>query len=120
MESKIINKQGNLTEEFKDVKVFLFEGNDAVESSVIITNNESYDIPHKNLLDFRYDTFSPIMEENNISMFIEPNEKIFNVMGRTDDFDGKQIGTSISFIGEDYDKFINLMRKIIEYEDKKA
>jgi hypothetical protein len=116
METKIVNKQGELTKELKDVNAFLFEGNDAVESSTIIIDDEPVD----NLLHFRYNTFSPIMGENNISMFIEPNDKIFNVLARTDDFDGRQIGTSLSFIGEDYDKFIDLMRKIIEYEDNKA
>ena len=114
MESKIIDKQGNLTERLENVSAFLFECDDVVESSVIIVDDE----PNDNL--FRYNTFSPIMGENNISIFFDPNFKVFNVLARTNDFEGKQIGTTLSFIEEDYDKFINLMRKIIEYEDKKA
>lgn len=116
MESKIIDKQGNLTEKLENVSAFLFEGDDVVESSVIIVDDEPVD----NLLHFRYNTFYPIMGENNISIFFDPNFKVFNVLARTNDFEGKQIGTTLSFTEEDYDKFINLMRKIIEYEDKKA
>lgn len=111
MKEIIYDRQGNLTEDITKAAGALFEGNDAVESSVLIIDDE-YDPNVSHYV--HYDEFHPILGQNNISIFIDPKEKLFNILARTDNFDGKQIGTSMSFTGEEYDQFISLMKKVID------
>ena len=56
---------------------------------------------------------NPVLGENNISIFIDPDEKIFNVIS-CDTYKKPAIGTSVSFIGEDYDRFMNLMKALLD------
>ena len=113
MKAIIYDKQGNITEDITKGTGALFEGNDAVESSILIVDDE-HD-PNASHY-FHYNEFHPILGQNNISVFIDPKEHIFNILARTDDFDGKQIGTSLSFTGEEYLKFINLI-KVVSSKD---
>ena len=113
-----VDNGGNV---IKGISCFMFEGDDAVESYFIPEeafkqdkkeNNEKI---HCDIWDF----FVPVIGENNISLFIDPNSKVFNVISRSDMEDGTHIGTTVAFTNDDYDKFINLMKKVIEYEDNK-
>ena len=108
MEAYFYDRQGNIIEDITKAAGGLFDGNDAVDSSVIVFDDEQEQ--KKNV--FSYNEFHPIMGENNISVFIDPKNRIFNILARTDDFDGKQIGTSISFTEEEYLKFVNFIRVV--------
>ena len=105
MKAIFYDRQGNIIEDITKAAGGLFEGNNVVDSSVIIFDDETEQ--KRNV--FSYNEFHPIMGENNISVFVDPQNRIFNILARTDDFDGKQIGTSISFTEEEYLKFVNFI-----------
>lgn len=108
MKAIFYDRQGNITEDITKADGGLFEGNDIVYSSTIIPDNE----PKKYKNVFSYNEFYSIMGENNISIFVNPQARVLNILARTDDFDNKQIGTSISFTDEEFLKFVNFIRVI--------
>lgn len=118
MKCTVYDKRGNVIE---GISCFMFEGDDAVESYFIPEEafNQDKKENDENIHHDIWDFFVPVIGENNISLFIDPNSKVFNVISRSDMEDGTHIGTTVSFTDDDYDKFINLMRKVIEYEDIK-
>ena len=103
---------GNATEDTTKASGVLFKGNNSVESSSIILYRKQEQPKEV----FKYNEFRNIMGENNISVYINPKEHILNILARTDDFDGKHIGTSILFSEEDYLKFVNII-KIVSSKD---
>lgn len=112
MEAILYDKQGNIIKDHTKAIGVLFEGNDAVESNVIIKNDEQEDRDHVHIEDIDKSMYHCVMGKSNISIFIDKHEKIFNLISRSDLADGKSIGTSVSFIDEDFDKFLALMQTV--------
>jgi len=114
MKTIIYDKEGNFVTNPENMSCVLFEGNDTVESQIFKKYDNNIELPEIQTKKFDYDAFNCVNGENNVSVFINPKDKIFNVITRSDMENGNYIGTTMSFVGDEYDKFIELMKIIIK------
>lgn len=98
MEATFFNQKGEIVTDHKEAFCGFFNGDAVVETEVV--NNE-----HK-----AYPMFNAVMNGDNVSIYVNPNEKIFNVLTSHNLSDGKSYCTTMSITDDEFDKFIEFMK----------
>lgn len=99
MEATFFNQKGEIVNDHKEAFCGFFNGDSIVETKAVI--HEYKEDP----------MFNAVINGDNVSIYVNPNEKIFNVLTSSPLTGGQSLCTTMSITDDEFDKFIEFMKE---------